>query len=83
MCKRPPFDLCFFRKNVCIDRAIVAPGYGKDLVNGLNACDKQHLKRYMKLIHHTHEGYYERNIKPYLVYEKYYSRLLMNLEDIV
>ena len=33
--------LFFLPKNVCIDRAIGAPGHGKDLVGGLNACDKQ------------------------------------------
>ena len=31
-------------KNVSIDRAIGAPGHGKDLVDGINAVNKQYLK---------------------------------------
>ena len=38
----------FSTKMFCIDRAIWAPGHGKYLVDALNSCDKQHLKRYMK-----------------------------------
>ena len=46
MCDCPPFDICFCdNKNVSIDRAIGEPGHGKYLVDGLNSCDKQHLKR--------------------------------------
>jgi hypothetical protein len=33
-----------------IDRAIGAPGHGKDLVDGLNACDKFYLKKVMARI---------------------------------
>ena len=36
--------------NITIDRDIAAPGHGKDLVDGLNACDKQYLKTMMMRI---------------------------------
>ena len=55
-------------KNVCIDRVVVAPGNVKDLVDVFNACDKQHMKRYMKRINNPHEGDKDINIKPYLIY---------------
>ena len=64
-------------KKKCIDRAIGAPGHGKDLVDGLNVCDKQHLKRYMKHINNQHEGDKDKNIKPYLIYKKY----IFSLDD--
>ena len=58
MYELPPFALCFlFQKNVCIDWSIGPPGHGKYLVGGLNACDKKHLKQYMKYINHKNEGY--------------------------
>ena len=63
-------SLFLCQKHVCINRAIWAPVHGKDLLDGLNACDKQHLKRYMKRINQPHEGYEDRNIKPYLIYFK-------------
>ena len=43
-------------KNVCIDQVIGAPGHGKDLVDGLNARGKQHLKQYTKRINQPHGG---------------------------
>ena len=61
----------YAKNNFCIDRAIGAPDDGKYLVDGLNACDKQHLKRYMRFINQPHEGYKDRKIKPYLIYKKY------------
>ena len=80
----PSFALCFFfNKNIFIDRAIGAPGHGKYLVGGLNACEKQHLKLCMKRINKTHEGDKDRNINPYLIYIKNWYQLLMNVEDIV
>ena len=57
-------------KNVFIDRDIGAPVHGKYVVDGINACDKQHLKRYMKLINQSHEVDEDRNIKPYLIDKK-------------
>ena len=51
-----------------IDQEIGSPGHGKYLVNGLNACYKQHLKRYMKRIIRLHEGDEGRKIKPCLIY---------------
>jgi hypothetical protein len=36
--------------NVTIDRAIGAPGHGKDVVDGLNATDKRYLKQKMSMI---------------------------------
>ena len=44
-------------KNICVDRPIVAPCHGKYLVYGINACDKQYLKRYIKRINQSHESY--------------------------
>ena len=71
MCDFPPFSLCFFvNKNVCIDWSIGAPGRGKYLGGGLNAFDKQHLKRYMKCINQKNEGDKYRKINPYLIYIK-------------
>ena len=35
--------------NISIDRAIGAPGHGKDLVYGLNAVDKHYLKKNMRI----------------------------------
>lgn len=35
--------------NINIDRAIGAPGHGKDLVDGLNAVDKHYLKKIMRI----------------------------------
>ena len=32
-------------KNIFLYQEIGAPGHGKDLVDGLNECDKQHLKQ--------------------------------------
>ena len=51
-------------------------------MDGLNACNKQHLKRYIQRINQPHEGDKYINIKPYLIYKKY-SCLLMNVEYIV
>ena len=34
--------------NISIERAICAPGHGKDVVDGLNAVDKHYLKNVMK-----------------------------------
>jgi hypothetical protein len=31
--------------NITINRSVGAPGHGKDLVDGLNACNKQYLKK--------------------------------------
>ena len=77
--------LSIFRsnKNVCIDWGIGVPGHGKDLVDGLNACDKKHLKKYMKHINQPHEGDEYSNINPYLIYITKLSHLLMNVEEIV
>jgi hypothetical protein len=36
--------------NMAINRSVGAPGHGKDLVDGLNACDKQYLKKMMMRI---------------------------------
>ena len=35
--------------HINIDRAIGAPGYGKDIVDGLNAVDKNYLKKLMRI----------------------------------
>ena len=35
--------------NINIDRAIGAPGHGKDIVDGLNAVDKHYLKKLMRI----------------------------------
>ena len=57
MQKFPLLAFIFFAKtNVCIDQSIGAPVHGKYLVDGLNACEKQHLKWYMKRINQPHEG---------------------------
>ena len=61
-------SLIFFQKHVFIDRVIGAPGHGKDLVDGLNECDKQHLKPYMKFINQPHEGDEGIKLNPYLIY---------------
>ena len=45
----------YANKNVCIDRAIGEPIHGKYLVDIINACDKQHLKRYIKQNNQPHE----------------------------
>ena len=83
MCNCPQLAFCFCAKtNVCVDHTIGAPGHGKYLVDGLNACDKKHLKWYMKHINQPHEGDGDININPYLIYKKQ-SHLLMNVEDIV
>ena len=38
--------------NIVIDRAVGAPGHGKDVVDGLNAVDKRYLKQCMfRLLH--------------------------------
>ena len=36
--------------NINIDRMIGAPGYGKDIVDVINACDKRYLKEKMRMI---------------------------------
>jgi hypothetical protein len=33
--------------NITKNQSVGAPGHGKDLVDGLNACDKQYLKKMM------------------------------------
>ena len=35
------------KHNITIDRAVGAPGHGKDLIDGLNAVDKMYLKALM------------------------------------
>ena len=35
---------------ICIDRAVSAPGHGRDLVDGLNAVDKTYLRQMMCMI---------------------------------
>ena len=35
---------------IIVDRMIGAPGHGKDIVDGINACDKRHLKGKMCMI---------------------------------
>jgi hypothetical protein len=36
--------------NITINQLVVAPGHGKDLVDGLHACDKeQYLKKMMRI----------------------------------
>ena len=39
-----------YKYGIIIDRAIGAPGHGKDIVDGLNAVDKQYLKGCMRTI---------------------------------
>ena len=57
MCDLPSFSIYFCaNKNVFIYQATEAPFHGKDLVDGLNARDKKHLKRYTKCINQPHEG---------------------------
>ena len=56
-------------KDFCIDRAIGAHVHDKDLVYGLNACDKQHMKLYIKFINQPHEVDEDIKIKPYLIYK--------------
>ena len=55
-----------------VDQAIIAPDHGKDLLNGLNPCDKQHQKLYMKQINHTHQADNDINDKLYLIYVHIY-----------
>mgnify|MGYP000211327405 FL=1 len=43
-------SLLAFNYSIIIDRAVGAPGHGKDLVDGLNAVDKQYLKIIMRSI---------------------------------
>ena len=40
-------SLLAVRYNIVVDRAVGAPGHGKDVVDGLNAIDKEFLKRAM------------------------------------
>ena len=44
-----------YKYGIIIDRAIGAPGHGKDIVDGLNAVDKQYLKFCMHSIKAAHE----------------------------
>ena len=62
------WSLFLWQQCFCIDWDIGAPGHDTYLVDGLNACDKQYLKRYMKRINQPHEKDEDRNIKPYLIY---------------
>ena len=41
--------------NISIERAICAPGHGKDVVDGLNAVDKHYLKKFMKRTKDSYE----------------------------
>ena len=41
--------------NINIDRAIGAPGHGKDIVYGLNAVDKHYFKKIMRITKSAHE----------------------------
>ena len=57
----------------CIDRTLLASDHGKYLVDRISACDKQHLKRYIKFINQPHEGEKEITIKFYLIDKKMVS----------
>jgi hypothetical protein len=64
--------------NITINRAVGAPGHGKDLVDGLNACDKQYLKQMMMRI--TLPGNEEtlgedKKIIPYSVREREFASI--------
>ena len=61
------FSLCFVTKTNYIDRSIRAPSHGKYLVDGINACDKQHLKQYIERNNYPYEVDEDRKIKPYLI----------------
>ena len=72
-----------FQKNVCIDRAIGEPIHGKYLVDIINACDKQHLKRYIKQNNQPHEETRtERSSLTWLIKTNWYW-LLLDVEDII
>ena len=56
--------------NINIDRAIGAPGHGKDIVDGLNAVDKHYLKKIMRITKCAHEDNSDiKKIKVHTVHE--------------
>jgi hypothetical protein len=54
---------------IVIDRAICAPGHGKDLIDGLNAVDKMYLKELMMRTSQAGETEEDRKIKSHSVEE--------------
>ena len=65
--------------NTAINRSVGAPGHGKDLVDGLNACDKQYLKTMMMRImlpgnEQSAAGEDKKNI-PYSVKEREFASI--------
>jgi hypothetical protein len=66
--------------NITINQSVGAPGHGKDLVDGLNACDKQYLKKMMMRI--TLPGTEEstagegKKIIPYSVREREFASIV-------
>jgi hypothetical protein len=64
--------------NVTINRSVGAPGPGKDLVDGLNACDKQYLKKMMMRIAlpgNEQSAAEDKKIIPYSVREREFASI--------
>jgi hypothetical protein len=64
--------------NITINRSVGAPGHGKDLVDGLNACDKQYLKKMMMRITlpgNEQSATEEKKIIPYSVKEREFASI--------
>ena len=57
------------KHNITIDRAVAAPGHGKDLIDGLNAVDKMYLKELMMRTSVAGEAEEDRKIKSHSVEE--------------
>jgi hypothetical protein len=57
------------KHNITIDRAVAAPGHGKDLIDGLNAVDKMYLKELMMRTSVAGEANEDRKIKSHSVEE--------------
>jgi hypothetical protein len=64
--------------NITINQLVGAPGHGKDLVDGLNACDKQYLKKMMMRITlpgNKQSAAEEKTIIPYSVKERKFASI--------
>jgi hypothetical protein len=64
--------------NITINRSVGAPGHGKDLVDGLNGCDKQFLKKMMMRITvpgNEQSAAEDKKIIPYSVREREFASI--------